>query len=288
MAPEQLKRDGVDRRADVYAVGVMLWECLAGKKLFVADDALAVMHAVLTEPVQPISELASVSDELAAIVHRALDRDPARRFESAAVMAEALEAVAPPAPQRELAAWVREMAAETLDALEAKLADIESQPSEVSALSAPPQASASIVALTEQPTSMVSGISVVNDTPVRRRTKWPAIAVIGAASAGIVGVVVWRIVVAAHPTVQQVTTHASETPPPPSVTQPTDTTTAAPPPTTTGTTSTTTAPKPPPTHTHVVVVTPPPRSSAKPSANCTPPVYVDSAGIEHVKPECLK
>ncbi|HEX4514731.1 MAG TPA: serine/threonine-protein kinase, partial [Polyangiaceae bacterium] len=38
MAPEQLKREGVDRRADVYAVGVMLWECLAARKLFVADD----------------------------------------------------------------------------------------------------------------------------------------------------------------------------------------------------------------------------------------------------------
>jgi serine/threonine-protein kinase len=285
MAPEQIKRDGVDRRADVYAVGVMLWECLAGKKLFVADDALAVMHAVLQEPVPPIGEVEGVSEELATIVHRALDRDPTKRFESAAAMAEALEAVVPPAPQRELAAWVREMAAEALDALEAKLADIESS-QHASEVVAPPKASASIVALTEQPTSMVSGISVVNDTPAKRRTRWPAIAALGGAVAIVTGVVVWRVSAGSS---QSVTTRPQPPEPQPSITAtqptPTETTTA---------TATQTVSSPLPTVTTTVKTVPPrpkfvpPKSSAKPTANCTPPVYVDSAGIEHVKPECLK
>jgi serine/threonine-protein kinase len=286
MAPEQLKREGVDRRADVYAVGVMLWECLAARKLFVADDALAVMHAVLQMTVPPIAEVVpDVSPELAAIVHRALDRDPTQRFDTAAAMAEALEAVVPPAPQRELSAWVRDIAATALDAMEAKLADVES--SEPSLPHAAMTVTPSLVALTEQPTSMVSGISVVNDTPTGRRARrWPVIAAGSAVVAVIGAVVVWRVAAAQHETVQPVATHPppQETSAAPIATQPIETTTAAPPPTSTPTASATA--KSVLAHAHLVVT--PPRPSAKPTANCTPPVYVDSAGIEHVKPECLK
>jgi serine/threonine-protein kinase len=288
MAPEQIKRDAVDRRADVYAVGVMLWECLASKKLFVADDALAVMHAVLQEPVQPIGELAEVSVDLATVVHRALDRDPAVRFATAAAMAEALEAAVPPAPQRELAAWVREMAGEALDALEAKLADIESSQQSAQPI-AQKAASASLVALTEQPTSMVSGISVVNDTPAKRRPRMvPLIAAISAVV--VVGaLIVWRVTSSSQGSVQAVPTHVAPpdtTTTAPAVTAAVETTTATPPPTVSVTSTATTTAKANPVPTHVRP--PVPRSSAKPTANCTPPVYVDSAGIEHVKPECLK
>jgi serine/threonine-protein kinase len=288
MAPEQLKRQEVDRRADVYAVGVMLWEALAGRKLFVADDAMAVMDAVVNEPVPAIATLApGVSEELASIVHRALDRDPARRFPTAMAMAEALEVAAPPAQQRELAAWVKETAGSSLEAREAKLAEIESStPSHTTAL----PFDASVIALSEQPTavapaaegSLVTGISVVSDNAARRRSRWP-VAVLGlVATAGVAGLIVWRpwrVTTAAAPSsiasspvsaIVAVSSGAPSTePPPPPVAS------VAP----TPTPPTTTSARP----TRNVRVAP--AASAK--VNCNPPVFVDSAGIEHIKPECL-
>jgi hypothetical protein len=169
--------------------------------------------------------------------------------------------------------------------MEAKLADVES--SEPSLPHAAITVTPSLVALTEQPTSMVSGISVVNDTPTGRRARrWPAIAAGSAVVAVIGAVVVWRVAAAQHEGAQPVATHPpQETSATTIATQPIETTTAAPPPTSTPTASATA--KSVLAHAHLVVP-PPPRPSAKPTANCTPPVYVDSAGIEHVKPECLK
>src|SRR6202035_799107 len=58
MSPEQIQRLEVDRRADIYGVGVILWEALAGRKLFVADDGVAVMHAVLNDAVPRLATIA--------------------------------------------------------------------------------------------------------------------------------------------------------------------------------------------------------------------------------------
>ena len=80
MAPEQARGTNVDRRADIWAFGVVLWEMLAGKRLF--DDATVsdTLAAVLRAPV-PWDELpASVPPGIVRLLKRCLDRDPRKRL----------------------------------------------------------------------------------------------------------------------------------------------------------------------------------------------------------------
>jgi serine/threonine-protein kinase len=92
MSPEQLDAKPIDGRSDVWAVGVMLYELLAGARPFPAeDDGPLVKQIMFTEP-RPLFEAAPhVPKELSALVHQALTKDRDQRFASAEAMAEALE-----------------------------------------------------------------------------------------------------------------------------------------------------------------------------------------------------
>jgi tetratricopeptide (TPR) repeat protein len=84
MSPEQATGRSVDLRSDVYSLGVVLYETLTGKLLFRDKDRVAALERVRSEPLAPLREVAtSVPPELAAIVDRALARDPDQRYESA-------------------------------------------------------------------------------------------------------------------------------------------------------------------------------------------------------------
>lgn len=93
MAPEQ-SRGGkyVDRRADLYAVGLMLYEALTGRFPFSAPTPLLMLTQHLTEPPEPPSRFVHLPPALEAVVLRALSKDPKARFQSAAEMAAALRA----------------------------------------------------------------------------------------------------------------------------------------------------------------------------------------------------
>ena len=91
MAPEQAHGE-VDRRSDLFAMGAVLWEMLVGRKLFVGDSG-RILNQLLNDFLPlPSSLRASVPPELDAIVARALEKDPAARYQTAEEMAEALEA----------------------------------------------------------------------------------------------------------------------------------------------------------------------------------------------------
>jgi eukaryotic-like serine/threonine-protein kinase len=96
MAPEQAKGEGaVDRRADVFAVGIVLWEALLGKRLFKGETELQTLHRLLFDPIPRITDLdPSLPPAIDEVISRALRRDPNERFESAAEMGEALERAA--------------------------------------------------------------------------------------------------------------------------------------------------------------------------------------------------
>jgi serine/threonine-protein kinase len=120
MAPEQAAgAEQLDRRADVFSAGVVIWESLAQKRLFKAENEAATLSRVIAEPVPPLTEVAPlVSAEVDAVVMRALDRDPDKRFASCAAFADALEGAAAlkdkVATPRELAAYVNEVMGEEI------------------------------------------------------------------------------------------------------------------------------------------------------------------------------
>jgi eukaryotic-like serine/threonine-protein kinase len=145
MSPEQLTTGLVDRRTDVYAVGVMLWEGLTGRRLYdpkATRDGEAAIARILSSVVVPPSRLVtSTPKELDAIVWKALSRSTAERYATAREMAAALEAVVPMTPARQIGEWVREVAGKGLDARAIKVSEIErfelparTTPSEQSAL----------------------------------------------------------------------------------------------------------------------------------------------------------
>jgi serine/threonine protein kinase len=117
MAPEQVRGEAVDRRADVFAAGIVVWELLTGQRLFEADSGAASMMRILDLTAIPPSQLADgLSPEVDAVVLRALARDRKERFASAGEMADALEAALRPAPAAQVSAWVQQLAGETLRA----------------------------------------------------------------------------------------------------------------------------------------------------------------------------
>ena len=101
MAPEQARGEEVDGRADLYSLGVVLWEMLAGRLPYEAGDALsmAIAHAQ-----QPIPKLPAHLRHWQRFMYRALAKYPDSRFQNAAEMRDALLAVHPP---RWLPAWER-------------------------------------------------------------------------------------------------------------------------------------------------------------------------------------
>lgn len=95
MAPEQALGKVVDRRADVFALGTCLWEALVCKRLFKGDNEAETLDKVLRGVVPPLRTLQpSLHPAIEAVVARSLERDPQRRFASAADFADALESAA--------------------------------------------------------------------------------------------------------------------------------------------------------------------------------------------------
>jgi serine/threonine-protein kinase len=92
MAPEQINGLQVDARADVFAFGVLLYEYACGAHPFAAPAAVATMARVLESEARPLASRADVSDGLARVVGRCLQKAPADRFGSAAELLGALDA----------------------------------------------------------------------------------------------------------------------------------------------------------------------------------------------------
>jgi serine/threonine-protein kinase len=91
MAPEQMRQLDIDRRADIWALGVVLWESLLLRRLFVRSSQADTVMSVMMDRVKPPSELnPDVPKELDTIVLRAISRNPAHRFPTAREMGREL------------------------------------------------------------------------------------------------------------------------------------------------------------------------------------------------------
>ncbi len=93
LSPEQAQGHAVTATSDIYSIGVMLYEMLAGRLPFEGDSAVAVALKHLSEPPTPISQWRpDVHPALEAVVMAALAKDPTQRWQSAEDLAAALEA----------------------------------------------------------------------------------------------------------------------------------------------------------------------------------------------------
>jgi eukaryotic-like serine/threonine-protein kinase len=128
LSPEQVTCGDVDRRTDIWAASVVLWESLTGKRLFSGDCDAGVMMQVLNKPVFSPRELApDVPEALARVVMRGLERDRAARFATALEMAAALEEAVGLLAPREVGAWVERLSSAHLEARRRVLDDVEAE-----------------------------------------------------------------------------------------------------------------------------------------------------------------
>src|SRR5690606_34832158 len=84
LSPEAAQGLAVDARTDIFAVGIILWELLAGRRLFLGESDYETVRMVQQAKVPPLRKFSpAVPPELEAVVHRALAADPAQRYQSA-------------------------------------------------------------------------------------------------------------------------------------------------------------------------------------------------------------
>jgi len=271
MAPEQLERDDVDRRVDVWAASVVLWELLTGRRLFVGDHAARLMKSVLSEPIPKPSEYASdVPAMLDEIVLMGLSRDREARFATAREMAIALEATRLAAPQHAIGAWVERVAADSLGTRGGRLAEIEG-----AVLTSP-----NALAVTDAATSAtLPGDGTLSNTERDAREPRPRRRLaIGAALVLVLAAATVSLATRSTPTVEAPMSAAPE-PLPAAPPQP------APPP------SAEPAPSPSaPLSPSVSVPSSVPAAKPKPSKpkpNCSPPYKIGKDGVKVPKLECL-
>ena len=84
MSPEQSRGEKVDKRTDIYSLGIMIYEMLAGTVPFQADTTFGMLMKHINEPPPPIK---GISDDLQALLDRALAKDPSLRYDSAGELA---------------------------------------------------------------------------------------------------------------------------------------------------------------------------------------------------------
>jgi eukaryotic-like serine/threonine-protein kinase len=132
-APEQLMQQPVDRRADVFSAGVVLWEALTGKRLFRSAESRDAFLNGTSRNILPASAFnAEVPRSLDEVVFRALGWLPEERYDTAGEFAQELELAVSPASRAEITAYVEKKAAANLKSQRALLSAIDAPSGRIS------------------------------------------------------------------------------------------------------------------------------------------------------------
>jgi serine/threonine-protein kinase len=138
MAPEQLDKGEVRRTTDIYAMGIVLWETLTGRRCFVADNEGHLVRLVLQGVTDsPRVHRPDIPASLEAVIMRALSASPEDRYPTARHMAGAIELATPLAATTEVAEWLQQVAARTLEVRARRIAKMLGR--DPSAASDPPE-----------------------------------------------------------------------------------------------------------------------------------------------------
>lgn len=129
MSPEQLNGRDVDRRSDIFAAGIVLWEALAGKRLFAGADAGEILGKVLAAEIPtPASVVPSLPKPVSDVVMKALERDPEKRYQTARDFAIGLEQAGAVASAHNVSEWVKDYGGEELAKRQNVVLRVESHP----------------------------------------------------------------------------------------------------------------------------------------------------------------
>ncbi len=95
MSPEHMRGMPIDARSDIWGLGTVMFECVAGRPAFGGSTVFEISAQVLSEPLADLRRLnAALSETFVRVVERCLERNPANRFQNVAELAQALEAFA--------------------------------------------------------------------------------------------------------------------------------------------------------------------------------------------------
>ena len=114
MPPEQLEGQTLTRAADIYAMGIVLFEALTGERMWGAQDEVGQIAKIMRNEIRVPSQVRADLDAFDEVVRRATAREASDRFTTAREMVQALERRVPSAPAAEVAEWVEAVAGERI------------------------------------------------------------------------------------------------------------------------------------------------------------------------------
>ena len=199
MSPEGAEGRRLDRRADIFAAGVVLHEALTGRRLFQGENEFDTLRLVTETKVPELaSVLPGVTGELDRVVRRALERDPARRWSTAAEFLEALEVAIAPASPREVKACLEHYCGARLGERRAELRALLEGTKEPAITGTTGEVPAAITRVLDTPAERtVSQVVTTQDQPLPRPRRVSTRALVyGSAVMGAVFAVVVATIVA--------------------------------------------------------------------------------------------
>ncbi len=292
-SPEQLGGAAVDRRVDIYAASVILWELVTNRRMFKADDEMSLLAMVREGRIEPPSQhCGDLPAGLEAIIMRGLATEPTFRFNTAREMAIALEEVLPQGSVREVAEWVGRVAKTKLDERARRIEEIETNTPVIMSDSGVRDLP-TLVRNSLPPSSISSSrpmAAVEANPPPKQRRGLLLLALLLIGGAVVSGVVLATRTTAEPTVVQEPQTggapkasKAKEKQPEvaqPAEPEPTQVAAVPAPPKHAAGATKTAAPK-------ASASPAPPPSAVAPATNCSPPFTIDQDGIRHPKPECM-